>query len=51
MATLRELVYLGGHVPESPITAGERCDVRFVEDRLVVFALHRADVLAEVPYS
>ena len=51
MATLRELVYLGGHVPESPITAGERCDVRFVEDRLVVFASRRADVLAEVPYS
>jgi hypothetical protein len=51
MATLPELVYLGGHVPESPITASERCDVWFVEDRLVVFALHRADVLAEVPYS
>jgi hypothetical protein len=51
MATMRELVYLGGHVPESPITAGERCDVRFVEDRLVVFASRRADVLAEVPYS
>ena len=51
LASLRELVYLGGHVPESPITAGERCDVRFVEDRLAVFAAHRADVLAEVSYS
>lgn len=51
MASLRDLVYLGGHVPESPITAGERCDVRFVEDRLVVFAPRRAEVLAEVPYS
>ena len=51
IVSLRELVYLGGHVPESPITAGERCDVRFVEDRLVVFASRRADVLAEVPYS
>src|SRR5262249_4114868 len=28
MASLRDLVYLGGHVPESPIRAGERCDVR-----------------------
>ena len=44
-------MYLGGHVPESPIRAGERCDVRFVEDRLVVFASRRAEVLAEVPYS
>jgi hypothetical protein len=51
MASLRDLVYLGGYVPESPITGGERCDVRFVEDRLVVFASRRADILAEVPYS
>ena len=51
LASLRELAYLGGHVPESPITAGERCDVRFVEDRLAVFAARRAEVLAEVPYS
>jgi hypothetical protein len=51
MASLRDLVYLGGHIPESPLTAGERCDVRFVEDRLMVFASRRAEVLAEVPYS
>ncbi len=51
MATLRDSVYLGGYVPESPITAGERCDVRFVEDRLLVFEARRAEVLAEVPYS
>ena len=51
IAILRNLAYLGGYVPESPITAGERCDVRFVEDRLVVFAAHRADVLAEISYS
>ena len=51
IASLRNLVYLGGYVPESPITAGQRCDVRFGEDRLLVFASHRADVLAEIPYS
>jgi hypothetical protein len=51
MTNLRELVYLGGYVPESPITAGERCDVRFAEARLLVFASRRADVLADVPYS
>ena len=51
IASLRDLVYLGGYVPESPITAGERCDVRFGENRLLVFASHRADLLAEIPYS
>ncbi len=51
VASLRDRVYLGGYVPESPVTAGERCDVRFVEDRLVVFATRRAEVRAEVPYS
>ena len=35
----------------SAITPGERYDVRFLEDRLVVFACRRADVLAEVPYG
>ena len=51
IAIVRNVVYLGGYVPESPITAGERCDVRFAEDRLVVFAAYRSDVLADVPYS
>ena len=51
LVSLREVVYLGGYVPESAIRAGERYDVRFVEDRFVVFACRRADVLAEVPYS
>jgi|tagenome__1003787_1003787.scaffolds.fasta_scaffold20979327_4 hypothetical protein len=51
IASLRDLVYLGGYVPESPITAGERCDVRFAGDRLLVFASLRANVLAEIPYS
>lgn len=45
------VVYLGGYVPESPIAAGERCDVRFAGDRLLVFASLRANVLAEIPYS
>lgn len=51
MITLRGLMYLGGYVPESSIRAGERCDVRFVEDRLLVFASRRAEVLADVPYG
>jgi hypothetical protein len=48
---LRGVAYLGGHVPESAITAGEQYDVRFLDDRLEVFAYLGADVLAEVPYG
>jgi hypothetical protein len=51
LITLRGVAYLGGHVPGSAITAGEQYDVRFLDDRLAVFAYLRADVLAEVPYG
>ena len=51
MISLRDLAYLGGYVPESSIRAGERCDVRFVEDRLLVFASRRSEVLADIPYG
>jgi hypothetical protein len=51
LITLRGVAYLGGHVPESAITAGEQYDVRFLEDRLAVFGYRRADVLAEVTYG
>jgi hypothetical protein len=50
LVSLREVAYLGGYVPESAIRAGKRYDVRFVEDRVVVFACRQAQVLAEVPY-
>ena len=51
LVSLREVAYLGGYLPESAIRAGERYDVRFLEDRFVVFACRRAEVLAEMPYS
>lgn len=51
LVSLRGVAYLGGYVPESAITAGDRYDVRFFEDRFVVFAYRRTEVLAEVPYS
>ena len=51
LISLREVVYLGGYIPESAMTAGRRYDVRFLADRFVVFACRRAEVLAEVPYS
>jgi hypothetical protein len=49
--TLHEVAYLGGYIPEPVITAGERYDVRFLENQLAVFACRRADALAEVPYG
>lgn len=51
LVSLREVAYLGGHVPGSAIRPGERYDVRFLEDRLIVSACRQAEVLAEVPYG
>jgi hypothetical protein len=51
LVSLRGVAYLGGYAPESAITAGDRYDVRFFEDRFVVFAYRRTQMLAEVPYS
>ena len=45
------MAYLGGYAPGAALTAGQRYDVRFFEDRLAVFASRRAQALAEVPYS
>jgi Short C-terminal domain len=51
LASLRDMAYLGGYVPGSAIFAGQRYDVRFLQDRLVVTACRRAKVLAGVPYA
>lgn len=51
LVSLREVAYLGGYAPGAALTAGQRYDVRFFEDRLAVFACHRAQALAEAPYS
>ncbi len=51
LASLREVAYLGGYVPAAAIFAGERYDVRFLGDRLVVVPCRQAEVLADVPYS
>jgi hypothetical protein len=48
---LREVAYLGGYLPDSVMTAGNLFDVRFLEDRLVIFASGQADVLVEVSYG
>ncbi len=51
LASLREVAYLGGYVPVAGVFAGERYDVRFLADGLVVVPCRQAEVLAEVPYS
>jgi hypothetical protein len=51
LTILRQVAYLGGYVPGAAIHAGAWYDVRFLEDRVLVFASHGVVVLAEVPYS
>ena len=51
LITLYKVAFLGGYVQGSEIVAGQRYDVPFFEDRLLVIAYRRAEVLAEVPYS
>lgn len=48
---LREAAYLGGYLSDSVMPAGNLFDVRFLEDRLVIFASGQADVLVEVSYG
>jgi hypothetical protein len=42
---------LGGYVTKADLLAGERYDVRFMEDRLVVCRCRLAEVLAEVAFT
>ena len=51
LACLREVAFLGGYAPNAAIAAGSLCDVRFLEDRLIVVPCRQAEVLAEVLYS
>lgn len=51
LITLHDVAYLGGYVPGSEILAGQRYDVPFLEDRLLVVVRRRAEMLAEVLYS
>jgi hypothetical protein len=51
LISLREVAYLGGYVPGSAISACERYDARFLEDRLLVVACRQAEILAELPYT
>jgi Short C-terminal domain len=51
LATLHEVAYLGGYVPVTTISTGQRYDVSFLEDRLLIFAHRRAEILAVLPYS
>jgi hypothetical protein len=51
IACLSDVPYLGGYGAEAAISAGDHCDVRFLEDRLVVVPHRKATVLAEIPYG
>jgi hypothetical protein len=51
LALLPLVALLGGYAAEAPIAVGERYDVRFLNDRLVVCAPRGWHVLAEVHYN
>ena len=51
LVTLHDVTYLGGHVPVQAIFVGHRYDVPFLEDRLLIVAPGRAEVVAVLPYS
>jgi hypothetical protein len=51
LASLRDVAFLGGYVPEASIMPGTPYDVRFLADRLIVSACRQALVLAEVSYD
>lgn len=47
---LPEIVFLGGHAPESELALRGSYDLRFLADRLAVFACQRTDALVQIPY-
>jgi hypothetical protein len=51
LASLPEVVFLGGYVPGAELAAGKAYDVRFLEDRLAVLPCQGLQALAELPYS
>jgi hypothetical protein len=51
LASLRAVAYLGGYVSASGMFAGQWYDVRFLEDRLLIFPSRQTELLAQVPYS
>jgi hypothetical protein len=48
---LLDVAYLGGYVPVTTISVGQRYDVAFLEDRLLIGVRHQAQALAVLPYS
>jgi hypothetical protein len=51
LGTLRDAAYLGGYVPVTTIFTGQRYDLLFFEDRLLIVPCRRTEVLAVLPYG
>ena len=47
---LDDVTYLGGYVPVTTISVGQRYDVGFREDRFEILAHRRSEILAVLPY-
>jgi len=48
---LDDVTYLGGYVPVTTISVGQRYDVGFLEDRFEILAHRRSEILAVLLYS
>jgi hypothetical protein len=51
LAYLPEVVFVGGYIADAELTAGEVCELRFLEDKLAVYPQGSLSALAEFPYA
>jgi hypothetical protein len=51
LALLHDVTYLGGYVPVTTISVGQRYSVAFLEDRLLIGGRRQTEALAALPYS
>jgi hypothetical protein len=51
LVTLHDVAYLGGYVPVPAISVGQRYDVPFLGDRLLIVPRRRAEALAALSYN
>jgi hypothetical protein len=51
LSCLQKAVFIGGHVTGTELAAGQPYELRFLQDRLSVFATNGVDAMAEFPYT
>ncbi len=51
LVCMHQVVYLGGYVPDVQLVTGDRYDVPFLEDRILVVESKTRQVVADLPYT